>query len=725
MLSNDRYPITHKERILADDGANLSPLSNGSARLTVERIGTGRYELEIELGKRVGRVVLRDVYYGVTFADSEYRYSAFVEHGQGITRLEGLWEPSLDEELPDRGGKIVSITGRLGEPDGEVSVQLRHRLYVPEEGEFLEEILELSNVGGVDLGLRDYRFAFRKRLEKPKTYGGPGIDIENYRLIALPFRLQPDGKKHDYQLDDVYNGRYQCSVFHNPMELTQQVVDEGRGRSEGWAWTDGENGLLLIKYNPKMIEYSMLETEHVDGATYLNFGGASPSLYGEPAEARDLHSGGRVAFGLTRCHFYEGLWRRGSYIFREYMSGLGHGLPDNYDPSVHWNELYDVGWYHSDRQRLFANYTPQALEQEARKAREIGCEALYLDPGWETCEGATKWDEERLGPAAEFVRKIQDEYGLQVGFRTIGRSYCEEYQGMYRRSADGSIGFAGPYGVKPFYEPCICSEAYQTEKLKRILDVAGAGMRFIMFDEFDWRGPCFDPRHGHPVPTTPSMHAHAVMDLARKVHEAHPEILIEAHDPVWPWAVRYLPVYYLHEQGTFDEGWAFEFMWNPLEDLLSGKALSLFYYNLAYDLPLYLHITMEHDNDNCLAFWWYASTVRHLGIGGSRGNQARFEAYKAAMAQYRSLKDLYTCGEFYAIDELTHIHVLPETDRCVLNAFNLTDTPVSRQVEVRLNDLGLMENLLVDGAPHQIIGGKLVLDLEIPPFAPIVVNMHA
>ena len=41
----------------------------------------------------------------------------------------------------------------------------------------------------------------------------------------------------------------------------------------------------------------------------------------------------------------------------------------------------------------------------------------------------------------------------------------------------------------------------------------------------------------------------------RKVHERLPDTLIEMHDPIWPWGVRYLPVYYLHgKEGGFDEG---------------------------------------------------------------------------------------------------------------------------------------------------------------------------
>ena len=675
------------------------------------KLHTTRFGLDIELGDKVGRAVLVDHYASVAYADGDYRYSAVVECGGKITRLEGLFGPVMDEELPDRGGKIVTISGRLGHPESEIGV--RHRFFMPEEGEFFEEQINLQNLSEKHISLRGYRFGFRKLLEPPKEYGGPGNDVEDYRLIALPFRVQPDGKKHDYQLDDVYHGRYECSEYANPTRITKEVVDRGKARSEGWAWTDGENGLLTIKYNPAMIEFSLLETEHCDGKTYLNFGGAAPSLYDEPFEATKLGPGLKMAFGLTRYLFYEGLWRRGAYLFRDFMSGLGHGLPDNYDPPVTWTVPAVAS-------------SAEEIQREAERASEIGCEALYLNSAWEDCEGDTKWDVERLGEAADFVRRMNDDCGLKVGLRIVGRSYCDDYPGLYRRTFDGNMGFYGPYSAKPFYEPCISCEECRQEMLKRTLALADAGTKFIVFDEFDWRGPCFDGKHGHHVPTTPGVHAHSVEMLIRGVREKHPELLIEAHDPVWPWGVRYLPVYFLHDSGrTFDEGWAFGLSRNPIEHLMSGRALSLFYYRLGYDLPLHLQINMDADNNNCLAFWWYASTVRHLGITGGRGDETRYELYKQAMGKYMSMKDIYASGEFYAIDELTHFHVLPESGRCVMNAFNLTDTPISRKIDVRLSDLGLMDEVTVEGAPFEMVGGKLTLELEIPPFSPLVVTMEA
>jgi len=675
-------------------------------------IHTTRYNLDIELDERVGRIALTDNYSGVRFADSDYRYSAVVECGGHITRLECLWNPEIDEELPDRGGRIVTVTGTLGNRgQTPISVKIRHRLYIPEDGEFFEERIHLINETDAHIALRGYRFAFRKRLELPHEFGGPGIDVERYRLIALPFRLQPDGKKHDYPLDDIYHGRYQCSEYMNPTRVTKEVVDRGRARSEGWAWTDGENGLLAIKYNPEMIEYSMLETECVEDKTYLNFGGAAPSLYDEPFEAAKVGPGMQVGFGLTHYLFYEGLWRRGAYLFRDYMSGLGHGLPDGYDPPVTWSVPPSA-------------QSIEDIEREAGRAKDIGCEVLHLGSTWETCEGVTRWDVDRLGDAADLIRRMREDYGLRVGLRVIGRSYCDEFPGLYRRTYDGNTGYYSAYADKPAYEPCIACEECRQEKLSRILAVAEAGPSFMVFDEFDWRGPCFDGKHGHKVPTTPGTHAHAVAMLIQGVRAKHPELLIEAHDPVWPWGVRYLPVYYLHDAGrTFDEGWAFELSRNPIEHIMSGRALSLFYYRLGYDLPLYLQINMDADNDKCLAFWWYASTVRHLGIAGGRGNGERFAAYKTAMAEYMSMKDLYTQGRFYAPDELTHFHVLPEQGKCVMNAFNLTDTPISRDIDVRLSDLELMEDVEIEGTPYEMTRGKLTLQLDIPPFSPLVVKM--
>lgn len=67
--------------------------------------------------------------------------------------------------------------------------------------------------------------------------------------------------------------------------------------------------------------------------------------------------------------------------------------------------------------------------------------------------------------------------------------------------------------------------------------------------------------------------------------------------------------------------------------------------------------------------------VRHLGIGGTHKNMKTVEAQKAAMKYYRQFNRFYKSGEFYGINEKTHLHVLPEENAFMINMFNLSDNP--------------------------------------------------
>jgi hypothetical protein len=192
------------------------------------------------------------------------------------------------------------------------------------------------------------------------------------------------------------------------------------------------------------------------------------------------------------------------------------------------------------------------------------------------------------------------------------------------------------------------------------------------------------------------------------------------------------PVWITANRG-YEENWGFEFMWNPIEDLVSGRALCLYYYNLGCDIPLYDHITAEKDNDACLAFWWHASTVRHLGIGGKKGlssaqeNPTRWAAYTQAMARYRRLHEWFTRGRFVGIDELTHLHVLPGNPGGVLVAFNLEERPVERQLVLKSGDLGLSadraSSMKIDGCGSVWDNDQLKLSLSLPARAPVVIEI--
>ncbi|MCX8109038.1 MAG: hypothetical protein N3G20_09565, partial [Verrucomicrobiae bacterium] len=138
------------------------------------------------------------------------------------------------------------------------------------------------------------------------------------------------------------------------------------------------------------------------------------------------------------------------------------------------------------------------------------------------------------------------------------------------------------------------------------------------------------------------------------------------------------------------------------------------------------HITMEGDNDSCLAFWWYASTVRHLGIGGKKGlnstheNETRYQAYKKAVAEYNRLREFYSRGKFVGIDETAHVHVHPSKPQAVVNVFNLTNKNLQREVRVRPHEIGFGSHttLRVEGCRFEKRGIDLVLLFDLGPLSP-------
>jgi hypothetical protein len=175
------------------------------------------------------------------------------------------------------------------------------------------------------------------------------------------------------------------------------------------------------------------------------------------------------------------------------------------------------------------------------------------------------------------------------------------------------------------------------------------------------------------------------------VHEKHPDVEIELHDPIiGPGVPRYCPTYILHgKPGSFDVLWGYEFMIHTEEDVLTRRSASLYYVNLAYTIPIYLHIDLRTDNEQAMGFWWYASTCRHLGIGGKSKNPKTWQAHKDAMKTYLRLKPFFTQGEFYGIDESIHVHTLPDQEVAVINCFKLDDSAEPMIFQFKLSEVGL------------------------------------
>lgn len=697
------------------------------------RIGK-RCQAEVQVDRRLSLVSLRDAARGITYASAQYSYVLVGHLGTTFIAARGLRAGEIGESSDRQGRKRVTLAGQLESAEGEVlPIGLRQELVADDAANWLEERLTIANYSEQPLHVNLLRMGFVLDL------GGPDApDLHTLRFQAIPYLRQVDGKVHDYSVEDLFTGGACNSNYAiEAGDWDQTTAEQGALRSEAWVFVGPQAGLLVIKHNQEMIEHSLLVPQQEGQQRTLLFGGAGLCLYREPRPLTEIASGTEVQLGVTRYVVFDGGTNQAFALFKQFMDEKGHGLPEAYDPPVNWNELYDVGWYHSNRELLAKHYTRDALFAEAAKAKQAGGELLYLDPGWEVCEGTTLWDAERLGPADEFIRTIKRQYGLKVGFRTIGRTYRDrwppDWHVQHTRDPYPYRPAVSEDGALIIWEPCTQCREWQEEKLRRILTIVEAGMEFIMFDEFDWRGACYNPRHGHPVPSTPEGHVRVVYHLIEEVHRRFPHVLIEAHDPVWPWASRYLPTYWRHGlPDAYDENWGFEFMWSPLQDLLSGRALCLYYYNLAYDIPLYDHITVQDDNEHSLSFWWYASTIRHLGLGGIKGLgqerevPERMERLKRAMAQYKRLKPAFVRGRFVGVEETVHLHTLPEEKLAALVVFNLSGSRATKQVQLTPEMLGVdsVARASTAGADASVEGNVLVIPLELAALSPKVVELR-
>ena len=497
----------------------------------------------------------------------------------------------------------------------------------------------------------------------------------------------------------------------------------------------GDQSLLLAKYNDSSMEWSLLEPLSRGDEKLLRFAGAGQWKHGHPEGLSQLAPGKSYSFGETRIQAIDGDWKQAYYAYRKWTEGKGCRTPKAYNPPVHWNELYDNEYYFKvcaaplplmlngtavapesfpiNQKLLSQYYTRDMMLAEAAKAKELGCEALYMDPGWDTGLNQQIWDANRLGPVKEWVQKMRSEFGLKVSL------WCA------LGNVPPSIG--DPAACPPEARVldaegkmtgnvCFSSPAFLATKEKRLLELADAGICFFMFDSTQFSGPCWDKSHGHHIPSTREDHANALLELARRLKVKHPNLLIELHDPIsGPSGIHYTPTYYGYaRKNSFTCLWGHEFMWGPMDDILSRRAVSLYYYNLAYSIPLYLHVNLKSDNENALVFWWFASTVRHLGVGG-KAQGAVWAAQELAMAQYLRLKRFYTQGTFYGLDERTIAHTLPDLHRSVLNLFNLEDVSVGRKVKFRLSEIGLPSGpVKVEGIPFTQNGDEIEFQVTLP-----------
>ncbi|CAK4852199.1 unnamed protein product [Aphanomyces euteiches] len=241
-----------------------------------------------------------------------------------------------------------------------------------QNGNGLAETISLTNPHRYPVQVDQIHFGFSAALK----------DKGSWRLRAIPFLVQLDGIVHDYSVAQLIAGEAKNSFYKDASREEPALLVDGL-RSEAWAWGDENNGLVIIKYNNEAIEYSVARLDEAAGESILHFGGAGLSMYSEPLGMRHLLAGETFTFGTTYYMPYEGSIQTAYGIYRTFIEQRGHTFPKDYNPPVNWNVLYDIGWHHSDPEKLKQHYHKAALLREAQKAKECSCELLYLDPGWE------------------------------------------------------------------------------------------------------------------------------------------------------------------------------------------------------------------------------------------------------------------------------------------------------------------------------------------------------
>lgn len=667
------------------------------------------------------RVGLRDTHLihvpsGLILADADYGYP-FDRPEFHESRAARTDDGSLSVHL--RGSTLAG------------SLEILQDFRLPHGKPWIEEEITLVNRGPVPLDLSGERCGFVLPLALPAAKASGGW--KDFKFTAIPYRREPQGDRSqyfDFSLDQILTEEFRSELMTYETKATPVYA------SEGWAWTDGKLGFLITKYSQEGMEWAALDRVPLGpDRAGLRWGGFGFYL-GEPEHGAWLPPGESHHFGVTRLTAYQGGMVEGFYAFRQEMTERGHGCPPAFNPPVHWNELYDnkLWWLPSEQQgdpeMRKKYYTLSDMKEEAAKAKAIGCEALYLDPGWDTLFGSKIWDEARLGTCKSFVEMLQRDYGLKLSLHTPLSGWCDptayppEVHRMnrfgQRLTWDRSAGF----GSSPL---CGASRQYIEETARRLKALACDGATFFMFDGNGYHAECWDPQHGHSVPAQREEHVQGMCRLARMVHAEYPHALIEMHGPT--------PTYYGHGRAPadpqfshvpgFDSVWAFELMWGPMADLLSGRSIVLYYYSLAYGLPLYIHIDLRTDNENALVFWWNASTCRHLGIGGTHKDAAVQRAHKEAMAAYRRLEPFFKAGTFYGVDEMVHVHVHPSEPAAAINCFNMEDHPVRRRIEIeparfRLDPNGRYE---FKGARARQEENRYIIDVEIPRHGHVLLEM--
>ncbi len=689
--------------------------SCSSVRRPRNTIENAAYRLTVETAPDGLRAILEDKRSGLRLADGPMVYRTDAAGHENPATLFQLTDPTVSVD-----GQRLIIIGTLA------GLRVQHTFALPSDRPVMDETLRLTNPTGTVVSLPDFECGFTRVL-KDESANIPA-DLAGDRFVAVPHRKRAEAAKETYLDFSSADMADKPGFEAHPDQVQDPHYQPSRHRySDGWAWTHGSSALGIYKHSQEAMLFSVLSTVKSGGRTLLRFGGTA-MMMGEPAILTRLKQGQTADLGLTRYETFTGGYREAMYGCRRFLDERGCRFPADFDPPVHWEQLYDMegAWDHRATQ-----YTKAIIEREAQKGVDYSCEAIYLDPGWDTKFASFIWGDQWLGPMDAFVKEMRDRYGLKVSLHTplatwmsldipMGPSSIDSWPAAARLVAPPAPAPEPGAKVTPRRLPAIClgSKQYLDAAEKRLLDLCAAGATFLMYDGNFWNGGCVNPDHGHPIPYTYEDHIRANVDLAQRIHAKYPNVLIEMHDMLAGGnPVRDTPLFYTYGlPGSWDENWGYELMWDSMADIKALRCLSLYYSNLSCNIPFYLHVNLRGDNTDAIVLWWYASTCRHLGIGGTDKNPAVVAAQKAAMKRYHAVEALYKRGEFYGISEEIHIHVLG--DRVAVNAFNLDEKARTIEGSIGLAEIGLdpARAYSFDEPWVSCTDGKLVVKADLGPW---------
>ena len=279
--------------------------------------------------------MLFDKVMNLRVADGPYLYRA-QRHGTPKQKSGVI----TDAKINIAGNKLT-IRGWLA------GIEIEHTFTLPADRPILEERIVLHNKTGELIALSGFEAGLTRRVTDKQGRVLP--ELAAARVVAVPFRHRAiDAKGHfnDFSIHDLVTQPGSESWVNQ--DLSFFTVPSRHRWSEAWAVSVGKHTLGIFSFNQENMVFSVLSTVAGAEGTSLRFGGAV-MLQGEPAALTRIAPGGSVDLGTTRFETIEGGYPEAMYAYRAMLDEKGCRFPKDFNPPVHWEQLYDMNGAWEDR----------------------------------------------------------------------------------------------------------------------------------------------------------------------------------------------------------------------------------------------------------------------------------------------------------------------------------------------------------------------------------------